>query len=56
MVVSRKKSDIYILNQPIEGSTIFPVEAGESRIPPEATIYFLEWFGLERRVTTVSVY
>ena len=37
----RGGSDIRILNEPLEGSAVFLVETGESRIRPEATLCFV---------------
>ena len=33
VAASREKSDIYILNEPFKGSSLFLVETGESRTP-----------------------
>ena len=42
VAASRKGSDIRIINEPLEGSSLFLVERGESRTPPE-TRYIVEW-------------
>ncbi len=38
VAASREGSDIRILNEPLEGSSVFLVETGESRTTPETTI------------------
>ncbi|MFC2008026.1 hypothetical protein ACFLVB_05495 [Chloroflexota bacterium] len=38
VAASRKGSDIRILNEPLEGSSVFLVETGESRTPPETRV------------------
>jgi hypothetical protein len=35
VAASREKSAIHILNEPLEGSSLFLVETGESQTPPE---------------------
>jgi site-specific DNA recombinase len=37
VAASRKGSDIHIINEPLEGSSLFLVETGESRTIPETT-------------------
>jgi hypothetical protein len=37
VAASRNGSDIRILNEPLNGSSVFLVETGESRTPPEIT-------------------
>jgi len=41
VAASRKGSDIRILNEPLNGSSVFLVETGESRAPPETITDFL---------------
>ena len=41
VAASREGSGIRILNEPLEGSSVFLVETGESRTPPETKIAFL---------------
>ena len=41
VAASRKGSNIRILNEPLEGSSVFLVETGESQSPPETTFDFL---------------
>lgn len=38
VAASRKGSNIRILNEPLGGSSVFLVEAGESRTQPETTL------------------
>ncbi len=38
VAASREGSDIRILNEPYQGSPLFPVETGESRTPPETRV------------------
>ena len=42
VAVSREGSDIHILNEPLEGSSVFLVETGESRSIPETMPRFLK--------------
>jgi hypothetical protein len=35
VAASREESGIRIINEPLEGSSVFLVETGESRTPPE---------------------
>ena len=41
VAASREWSDIRILNEPLEGSSVFLVETGESRTPPETILGWL---------------
>jgi len=41
VAASREGSDIRIINEPLEGSSLFLVETGESRTPPETILDFL---------------
>jgi hypothetical protein len=41
VAASREGSDIRILNEPLNGSSLFLVETGESRTKPETTLDFL---------------
>ena len=38
VAATREGSGIRIVNEPLEGSSVFLVETGESRTPPETTI------------------
>ncbi|MFC1907259.1 hypothetical protein ACFLW8_04155 [Chloroflexota bacterium] len=41
VAASRTGSNIRILNEPLEGSSVFLVETGESRTPPETILCFI---------------
>ena len=41
VAASREESDIRILNEPLEGSSVFLVETGEGWTPPETRIGYL---------------
>lgn len=40
VAASREGSDIRILNEPLNGSSVFLVETGEGRSPPETILEF----------------
>jgi len=44
VAASREGSDIRILNEPLEGSSVFLVETGEGRTRPETIISYLQEF------------
>ena len=41
VAASREKSVIRIINEPLEGSSLFLVETGEGRTPPETILCFV---------------
>ena len=41
VAASRDSSDICIINEPFNGSSLFLVETGESRTPPETILCFI---------------
>jgi len=41
VAASRGGPDIRILNEPLEGSSVFLVETGEGRTRPETTLWFV---------------
>jgi site-specific DNA recombinase len=43
VAASRGKSDISILNDPLKDSSVFLVETGESRTPPETILCFVQF-------------
>ena len=44
VAATRAGSKIHIINEPLKGSTVFLVEAGESRTPPETIFDWLSNF------------
>ena len=53
VAASHEGSDIRILNEPIEGLSVFLVETGESRTPPETTLFLKT---LNREIINCSFY